>query len=71
MILDFEKFIKEKVGDAIESSFMDATIFGTGYIKITFINNDLDIKHIAFDKVEEELEELKEFKKNMKTNYEC
>jgi hypothetical protein len=56
MILEFEKFIKEKVGEAIEGSFMDATVFGTGYVKVTFVNNDLNVEHIPFDKVEEELE---------------
>lgn len=68
MILDFEKLIKEKVGEAIEGSFLDATVYGQGYIKVTFTNNNLDVKHIPFNKVEEELQQLKEFKKTIKTN---
>jgi len=68
MILDFEKFIKEKVSEAIEGSFSDAAIFGTGYIKVTFVNNDLDVKHIPFEKIEEELEGVKEFKKQFVKN---
>lgn len=68
MGFDFEKFIKEKVSEALEGCFLDANVFGTGYLKVNFINNDIDIKHIPFDMVEDELENFKEFKKLIKNN---
>lgn len=60
MILDFEQFIKEKVTEALEGCFLDASIYGSGYIKVVFENNNLDVKHIPFDTVGEELELHKE-----------
>lgn len=68
MILDFEQLIKEEVTEALEGCFLDASIYGSGYIKVVFENNNLDVKHIPFDTVETELELHKEIKKLTRSN---
>ena len=59
---DFKKIVEDKVGDALSGCFMDATVFGTGFIKVTILNGDLDIVHIPFEDLEKTLEAVVQFK---------
>lgn len=65
-MIDIEKYIQKKITEALEGSFMDAQVYGTGYIKITITNNnDIDVSHIPFDKMDDEFVELEMRKKKI------
>ena len=63
MIKTIEQLIQQKVSQALEGSFMDAQIYGVGFIRIEIKNNDISVEHVPFDKLETELEKVVEQKK--------
>jgi len=58
-----EQIIQQKVSEALEGSFMDAQVYGVGFIKIQIVGNDISVQHIPFDTVDKELEHVVEHKK--------
>jgi hypothetical protein len=66
-MIDFEKYIQAKVAEALEKCFTDAVVFGQGYVKVVYLDGDIDIKHIPFENVEAELEYLQKIKKYTET----
>jgi len=58
-----EQLIQQKVSEALEGSFMDAQVYGVGFIKIQIVGNDISVQHIPFDTVDKELENVVEHKK--------
>jgi ribosomal protein S6E (S10) len=60
---DLEKFIQKKVSEALEGSFMDAQVYGVGFIKIEIDGGDIDVQHVSFQDIEETLEKIVNQKK--------
>lgn len=60
---DLEKYIQQKVSEALEGSFSDAQIYGIGLIKIEVNGSDVNVEHVAFDQVEDLLEKIAQQKK--------
>ena len=60
---DLEKFIQQKVSEALEGSFMDAQIYGVGFIKIQIEGTDIEVNHVPLKEVEQELEKAVELTK--------
>lgn len=63
---NFEKYIKEKVGKALEKCFEDAMLLGQGYIKVIYLGEDFDIKHIPLEEIESELNKAMLIKNQIK-----
>jgi hypothetical protein len=60
---DLEKYIQQKVTEALEGSFMDAQVFGVGFIKIQIEGTDITVDHIPLKEIEQELQKVVEQKK--------
>jgi hypothetical protein len=60
-----EQLIQQKVSEALEGSFMDAQVYGVGFIRIQVEGNDISVEHVPFDEVDTELEKVVEQKKLM------
>lgn len=58
-----EQIIQQKVSEALEGSFMDAQVYGVGFIRIQVDGNDISVEHIPFKDVDKELEKVVEQKK--------
>ena len=58
-----KKKIEQMVSKAIEDTFSDSLIYGVGFLRVTTDGNDLDIQHVPFAELENELEKVVELKK--------
>lgn len=58
-----QELIQKKVSEALEGSFMDAQIYGVGFIRIQIVQDDISVEHVPFDDVDKELEKVVEQKK--------
>jgi len=58
-----EQLIQQKVSQALEGSFMDAQVYGVGFIRIQVEGNDISVEHVPFNDVDKELEKVIEQKK--------
>lgn len=61
----FEELVQQKISEALSGAFTDATTYGQGYIKVIMEDNDISIKHIAWDNIEHEYKDLLDLKKNI------
>jgi hypothetical protein len=59
------KTINQMISKAIEDCFTDSLIYGIGYIKVTQDEGALQIEHVPFSDVKEELEGFIELEKLM------
>lgn len=58
-----QEVIEAMVADALSGSFQDSLVYGSGYIKVTDDANGIQIKHVPFKEMEQELERVKEINK--------
>lgn len=60
-----QELIQKKISEALEGSFMDAQVYGVGFIRIQIVDQDISVEHVPFDDVDKELEKVIEHKKLM------
>lgn len=60
---NIQELIQKKVSEALEGSFMDAQVYGVGFIRIQIVQDDISVEHIPFNEIDRELEKVVEQKK--------
>lgn len=60
-----EQIIQQKVSEALEGGFMDAQVYGVGFLRIQIEGTDISVDHVPFDDIDKELEKIVEYKKFM------
>ena len=62
-IMKIKAKVAQMVSEAIDKTFQDSLIYGVGFLRVTTDGNDLDIQHVPFEELEDELEKVVELKK--------
>lgn len=55
--------IDKQISKALEDTFMDATVYGVGFIRVQFIDNDLSVENISYKEAKQEFEKIAELEK--------